>query len=275
MRIMKRITFLMTTLIAMMMGTHTAQAQIEVELDPADQAVLRQMQMESEIDSIVMEINRSAGLISEMSEKKEAAADTSSQRILLFGDSMLDGIGRRMQDYADHNGHSLYTSIWYGSTVHSWARTTELERLMEKVKPTFVIISLGTNDLGYHDLQARAQSVHEILRVVGDVPYVWIGPAKLPRLNKDFGIVGMLRENVGDNLFYDSYNMQLARFPDNVHPTFAASATWIDRVAEWMTRPGAPHAIRMDKPDHQAKFRNYETHSPRYKGTPKGGQACR
>lgn len=270
---MKKLIYTFSML--MFMGINSAHAQMEVELDPVDRAVIQQSEMESQIDSIVMEINRSTGLINAMSEHEENVADTSAQRILLFGDSMLDGIGRRMQDYADYNGHTLYTSIWYGSTVHSWARTTELERLMEKVKPTFVVISLGTNDLGYHDLEARARSVNEILRVVGDVPFVWIGPAKLPRLNKDFGIVGMLRETVGNGLFYDSYNMRLARFPDNVHPTFAASAQWIDRVAEWMTRPDAPHAIRMEKPDQKAKFRNYETHSPRYKGTPKGGQALR
>ena len=199
--------------------------------------------------------------------------DERPQRILLFGDSMLDGVGRRFQDYADQNGHSLYTSIWYGSTTHMWARTTELDRLMDKVKPTFVIISLGTNDLGYHDLQARSESVREILRVVGDIPYVWIGPAKLPKLNKDFGIVGMLRETIGMEHFYDSYNERLARFPDNIHPTFAASAVWIDKVVDWMNRPDAPHIIKMERPVQKAKFRNYETHQVRYKGTLKNKYA--
>ena len=192
--------------------------------------------------------------------------DTARQRILLFGDSMLDGVGRRFYEYAQENGHYLFTSIWYGSTTHSWARTTELDRLMEKVKPTFVIICLGTNDLGYHDLQARSESVREILRVVGDIPYVWIGPAKLPKLNKDFGVVGMLRETIGDSLYYDSYHERLARFPDNVHPTFAASAVWVDKVVAWMSRPEAPWHIRLDRPTQKYTFKEYETHSPRYKG---------
>ncbi len=199
--------------------------------------------------------------------------DERPQKILLFGDSMLDGVGRRFQDYADQNGHTLYTSIWYGSTTHMWARTTELDRLMDKVKPTFIIISLGTNDLGYHDLQARKESVREILSVVGDIPYVWIGPAKLPKLNKDFGIVGMLRQTIGTAHFYDSYYERLARFPDNIHPTFAASAVWIDKVVDWMNRPDAPHIIKMERPTHKSKFRNYETHLPKYKGTLKNKYA--
>ena len=203
--------------------------------------------------------------------KSMVKVDNNPQRILLFGDSMLDGVGRRFQDYADQNGHSLFTSIWYGSTVHQWARTTELDRLMEKVKPTFVIISLGTNDLGYHDLQARSESVKEILRVVGDIPYVWIGPAKLPKLNKDFGIVDMLRNTIGEANFYDSYYERLARLSDNVHPTFAASAVWVYKVVDWMNRPDAPHIIKMSRPEQSSKFRNFETHKPSYKGKSKNG----
>ena len=203
--------------------------------------------------------------------KTMVKVDSRPQRILLFGDSMLDGVGRRFQDYADQNGHSLFTSIWYGSTVHQWARTTELDRLMDKVKPTFVIISLGTNDLGFHDLQARSESVKEILRVVGDIPYVWIGPAKLPKLNKDFGIVDMLRNTIGEENFYDSYYERLARLSDNVHPTFPASAVWVDKVVDWMNRPDAPHIIKMSRPEHNSKFRNFETHKPSYKGKSKNG----
>lgn len=203
--------------------------------------------------------------------KTMVKVDSRPQRILLFGDSMLDGVGRRFQDYADQNGHSLFTSIWYGSTVHQWARTTELDRLMDKVKPTFVIISLGTNDLGFHDLQARSESVKEILRVVGDIPYVWIGPAKLPKLNKDFGIVDMLRNTIGEENFYDSYYERLARLSDNVHPTFPASAVWVDKVVDWMNRPDAPHIIKMSRPEHNSKFRNFETHRTSYKGKSKNG----
>lgn len=205
--------------------------------------------------------------------KAMVKVDNRPQRILLFGDSMLDGVGRRFQDYADQNGHSLFTSIWYGSTTHQWARTTELDRLMDKVKPTFVIISLGTNDLGYHDLQARSESVKEILRVVGDIPFVWIGPAKLPKLNKDFGVVDMLRKTIGDSRFYDSYYERLARFSDNIHPTFPASAVWVDKVVDWMNRPEAPHIIKMERPEQKSKFRNYETHKPSYKGRSKNGLA--
>ena len=222
------------------------------------------------VDSIVeLLVNDTVTSVPQTQKQARLQNDTTHHRILLFGDSMLDGVGRRFYEYAQESGHYLFTSIWYGSTTHSWARTTELDRLMDQVKPTFVIISLGTNDLGYHDLKARSESVKEILRVVGDIPFVWIGPAKLPKLNKDFGVVGMLRETIGDDLFYDSYNERLARLPDNVHPTFAASAAWVDKVVQWMNRPEAPYHIRLVYPKQKYTFKNYETHSPRYKGKQK------
>ncbi len=219
------------------------------------------------VDSIVeLLVNDTVTAVPQTQKQARLQNDTTHHRILLFGDSMLDGVGRRFYEYAQESGHYLFTSIWYGSTTHSWARTTELDRLMDLVKPTFVIISLGTNDLGYHDLKARSESVKEILRVVGDIPYVWIGPAKLPKLNKDFGVVDMLRETIGDDLYYNSYNERLARLKDNVHPTFAASAAWVDKVVRWMNRPEAPYHIRLDFPSQKYTFKNYETHSPRYKG---------
>lgn len=220
------------------------------------------------VDSILeLLVNDTVTMVSQTQKQVQRLQnDTTHHRILLFGDSMLDGVGRRFYEYAQESGHYLFTSIWYGSTTHSWARTTELDRLMDQVKPTFVIICLGTNDLGYHDLKARSESVKEILRVVGDIPYVWIGPAKLPKLNKDFGVVDMLRETIGDDLYYNSYNERLARLKDNVHPTFAASAAWVDKVVRWMNRPEAPYHIRLDFPTQKYTFKNYETHSPRYKG---------
>ena len=49
-------------------------------------------------------------------EEFPAPLDTAAQTILLIGDSMLDGIGPRLAAYADHNGHTLYSVIWYSST---------------------------------------------------------------------------------------------------------------------------------------------------------------
>ena len=197
--------------------------------------------------------------------------DTSNvhHRILLIGDSMLDGVGRRFNDYAQANGHTLYTSIWYGSTTKNWAHTTELSRLLKKVNPTYVIVCLGTNDLGYNDISARAEAVQEIMREIGDIPFVWIGPVSLRNIKRDPGIVNMIRQNVGADRFYDSYNLRISRGADGIHPTFPAAAIWVDGVARWMNSPETASPIKLDVPAASVPFKNYETHKSSYKGTKK------
>ena len=185
---------------------------------------------------------------------------------MVIGDSTLDGVGRRFNDYASFNGHSIFTSIWYGATTKDWAYTTELPRLLKKVKPTFVIISLGTNDIGYNDIAARTAAVKEILREIGDIPYIWIGPISLRTVRDGTKVVNAIRDAVGENLFFDSYHRKMARFPDGIHPTFEASARWVDDVVKWMERPEATHHITMNYPSASVPFKNYETHKNSYKG---------
>lgn len=196
--------------------------------------------------------------------------DTCRHRILIFGDSTLDGVSRRFADYAAQNGYTYYSSVWYGATLKDWAYTTELPRLIKKVNPTFIIISLGTNDLGYHDIAARGAAVKEIVREIGHIPFIWIGPISLKAVAKDPGIVKAIRENVGADRFYDSYHLKLQRLSDGIHPTFEASAHWIDGVARWMSSPESRHPIVMDPPRTKLpQFKHNERHNNRYKGTKK------
>ena len=47
-------------------------------------------------------------------------------RILFVGDSMLEELSRRLDDYAVANGHTLQTVVWYGSTTEKWGMTQTL-----------------------------------------------------------------------------------------------------------------------------------------------------
>ena len=196
--------------------------------------------------------------------------DNNGQRVLVIGDSTLDGVARRFADYARENGYSFYSSVWYGATVYDWAYTTELPNLIKKVQPTFVVISLGTNDLGYYDISKRAKAVQEIVREVGDVPFVWIGPISLKSIKGENAVPGMIRDNVGGNRFYDSYHRVMARFPDGIHPTFEASAVWVDDVVQWMSGDASLFPIVLNTPKAKARgFKHNEQHSVKYKGVKK------
>lgn len=191
--------------------------------------------------------------------------DTRHQRILLIGDSMLDGLARRFSDYAAKNGHYLRTVIWYGSTSVQWGTTKDLKHHIDEVKPTFIIISLGTNELGYYHLKRREQCIRQIVKTIGDIPFVWIGPVSWPKLRPN-GLQTVIERNVGRNRFFDSSKLTLQRAKDGVHPTFQASAVWVDKVAQWMSSQETAHPIVMARPVHKTMLKNYVTFSPRYKG---------
>lgn len=195
----------------------------------------------------------------------ENGVDTAHQIILLIGDSMLDGLGSRFVDYAAENGDEFHAVIWYGSTTMHWATTRDLEYQINRVHPTFVIISLGYNDLGYYDFERRGEWISTIVNKLGKLPFIWIGPLPRRRI-RDRRIVDVIREKVGENHFFDSSNTVCARLDGN-HPTMPAAARWVDSIASWMSTPGlTQHPIRMNYPTRKVRFIADEKHTLKYHG---------
>ena len=194
-----------------------------------------------------------------------SSTSSPGQVVLLIGDSMCDGLGRRLADYAAENGFEFHCVVWYGSTSKSWATTRDLSYHINRVRPTFIIMSLGTNDMGYHDYSQREIWIQEILRQFGDTPYLWVGPLTWNRV-KDRTIVDVIRRNTGERRFYDSTPVYCQRL-DGIHPTFAAAANWVDRIAGWMTRTQLTEGqLSWNLPQQKAVFRPDAKHTPRYKG---------
>lgn len=172
--------------------------------------------------------------------------DTAAQTILLIGDSMLEGLTPRLAAYADRNGHKLYAAMWYSSTSAVWGRSRKLERYIARVRPTFVIVSLGANELFVSDIRRkRAQYVRNILDQIGDIPYLWIGP---PNWKDDTGINALLSESTAPGCFFLSDGMTFRRAKDGAHPTRESAAEWADSIMRWMPANSA-HPIRMELPD--------------------------
>lgn len=172
-------------------------------------------------------------------------ADTLPKTILLFGDSMLEGLSPRLAAYCKASGHRLYTVIWYSSTTERWGQSAKLAHYMRTVKPDYVFISLGANEMFVDRIvEKRTGYVRKILADIGDVPYVWIGP---PNWKKDSGVNRMVADNVRPGCFFLSDGMQFDRKKDGAHPTAASAARWMDSIVRWMPLHCA-HPIRMDKP---------------------------
>lgn len=172
--------------------------------------------------------------------------DTMPQTILFIGDSMLEGLGPRLAAYAEKNGHTLYNVMWYSSTSEIWGRSERLKGYMQSIKPTYVFICLGANELFVNNIaEKRRKYVQKILADIDTVPYVWIGP---PNWKDDTGINNLISEETKPGCYFVSNGMHFDRSSDGAHPTRSSAALWLDSVARWMPQ-NSIHPIKMDMPD--------------------------
>jgi len=174
-----------------------------------------------------------------------AVPDTTAQRILLIGDSMLEGIARRFSAWCEASGHELHTVIWYGSSTKSWAESGRLQHYMAETRPTLVVMCLGSNELFVKDAARRGDYVRQLAAACGQTPYVWIGP---PNWKDDTGINAAIAGQTSAARFFESRRLRLERGKDHRHPTLAAAATWTDSVATWLASPRTAHPIRLVSP---------------------------
>ena len=189
--------------------------------------------------------------------------DTTMRTVLIVGDSMLEGLGPRLAAYADANNFTLYSVIWYSSTSEYWGRSTKLSDYMRRLKPDFVFICLGANELFVRNIEkSRAKYVEKIIADLGDTPYLWIGP---PNWKPDTGINGLIARYAAPGCYYRSAELVLERAADGAHPTHAAANRWTDSVVDWMSTH-APVMPPMERPQAvTARPKRVFVHSPQEK----------
>lgn len=180
-------------------------------------------------------------------KSKKVEMDTTSKTILFIGDSMVECLFPRMSAYAKKNGHKLYTVVWYSSTTEVYGTRTTLKDYINKYKPDYILFSLGGNELFIRDIRENRQKyVDELIRQMGNIPYIWIGP---PNWKDDTGINDMIRESVPEGCFYLSYtpDQHYNRKKDGAHPKADSSILWMDRICKWIMTKSA-HPIRLEAP---------------------------
>ncbi len=193
-------------------------------------------------------------------EPAAVEVDTAKQTVLFIGDSMLEGLSPRLADYCEANGHALYSVVWYSSTSAVWGQSTKLREYIAKIKPTFIFVSLGANELFVKDIMnKRRKFVQNIIADIGDIPYLWIGP---PNWKPDTGINELVASEAAPGCYFRSDGMHFDRSSDGAHPTRKSASLWLDSIARWM--PGnAAHPILLDHPgDVKGKPRKLFVHSP-------------
>lgn len=175
--------------------------------------------------------------------------DTTSQFFLLIGDSMGEYLRLRLNDYCEKNGHKMQTVIWYSSTTEWYGSCDTLAHYIRKYKPTYILLTLGSNELFIRDIvSTRQKYVEHILRQIGDIPYVWIGP---PNWKDDTGINELILTNVGESRYFESKRLKFQRKKDGAHPVKESAYAWMDNIAAFLSN-NAAHRVRMERPGKNA-----------------------
>lgn len=170
--------------------------------------------------------------------------DTTSQRILFFGDSMVEGLNRRMRQYASLNKHKLLSVIWYSSSTKIWAQSDTLSHYLHRFRPTYILICLGSNELSVQDLDKRDSYIQTIMGQIRNTPFLWIGP---PDWKQETGIGNLIEQHTGQGRYFLSRKLSFERKEDGAHPTLASASEWMDSIAMWITNRSS-HPIQMKMP---------------------------
>jgi len=182
--------------------------------------------------------------------RKKNELDTTRQRILLIGDSMIEYLMLRMKDYTYFNKHELKTVIWYSSQTKWYGSYDTLSYFIKKHKPSYVFLLLGANELFIRDIiKKRTKYVKNIMNQLDTVKFVWIGP---PNWKDDTGINTMILRNIGKDRYFPSKNLNFKRTKDGAHPTKASASVWMDSVATWVMNESR-YPIIMKKPIEKTK----------------------
>lgn len=177
-------------------------------------------------------------------EAEREEPDTSAHRILFVGDSMVEGLRYRLSQYATANGHTMQCVIWYSSSSKYWARSDTLSYFIRKFDPSYIFLCIGANELFVRHLDERDATVAEVIREIGELPFIWIGP---PNWKPDTGINDILLKHCGRKRYYPSLRLQYERARDGAHPVLKSYNMWADSVSAWL-RDSSAHPIRWDIP---------------------------
>lgn len=162
-------------------------------------------------------------------------SDSCLPKILLLGDSQLEGLRRPVYNYCVANGYDLVASVcWYGSSTKQWGSTDTLAHFIRHFEPVHVIFAIGLNELFVNDFDNRRMYIDTIMATFAQegVGYTWIGPAAW---KEDKGVIDIMREKVGKH-FFASEKLTLARAKDGMHPSNDAARVWMDSVAVFMRK---------------------------------------
>lgn len=162
--------------------------------------------------------------------------DTSAQKILLLGDSMMEGLQSYLKMRTEKCKHEIVSLAKTSTSIVAWVGKDSTGRLKEaitKYKPTLVLISLGSNELfaPKNLLPEYAKYLDNLLLQLGNTNFIWICP---PNWKKDFGLTDLILEKVQEDRFFPSRDLKIPRAGDGIHPNPQGYEMWADKILNFI-----------------------------------------
>lgn len=163
-------------------------------------------------------------------------------RILLIGDSLSVGLKTPLGLLAKEAGVPFAHCGKVGYTIDRFVGSGDqaacVKQQLSALKPTHVLILLGTNDeamsSSYASRQlAAAKLLADTARASG-AEVIWISPAK--KFEKSNGVLAGLRSMFDDAHWFESSRLNLPLYDSIGHLTPRNYCAWAGGVWNWLTR---------------------------------------
>jgi lysophospholipase L1-like esterase len=160
--------------------------------------------------------------------------------VLLIGDSMGVGMAPHFKGLAHEEGLPFETVALTGTRVDQWVNSNRLLQKLNLIRPSHVLISLGTNDAYSgktpENIHENTKELVEIIKEFNANP-IWIGAPSLPERTGgvDLHVDNLLAIRSGTPYYFDSSTLTIPRGPDDLHPTAAGYAGWAGAIWNWLT----------------------------------------
>lgn len=177
--------------------------------------------------------------------------DTTSQKILVIGDSMAHFLERRLNDYCTENQHSFEAVSWVSANTRWFAETDTIEYFIKKTSPTYIFFVIGSNKVFLDEKEKLKEEIQKIDKKFGDIKTIWIGA---PNWGGNLTLDNLILDEFGERKFFQSNKLTFEmKAKGDFHPSIKSSEMWVDSIASWVVKT-SDFPIKMDYP--KAKSQN-------------------
>jgi hypothetical protein len=172
-----------------------------------------------------------ASTVAPSSPPEVAAWPAAARYVLHVGDSSLGferGLALEMAARFKKAGVRYEAVTELDGGLHSFATSRKLAELVGWKKPDVVLLTLGMNNLTVAHPEEYEADVKSIVAQVGDRTCWWIGPLSIGR--PETGLIAMLGRTTAPCGWTNSYDLEIERQPDHLHPTQPGASHWADAI---------------------------------------------